>query len=80
MAAEDRISEVLGPLVAEMRERMFVPEFAAQQSDAKVLGMIVSKFLRWDGDAVLEASAAALVDSNFDDEAAQVAAIAAGVR
>jgi hypothetical protein len=73
MTLEDRIQEVLAPLVAEVRERSFSP--GNEVSDARVVGTIVSKFLGWDGHAVLEAAVEALTDSNFHGEAAQVQAI-----
>lgn len=72
---EDRIEEVLRPLVAEVRAGAFRPEYAAEQSDAKVLGVIVSKFLKWDGDAILETAEEALEDANFSGEAEQVKAM-----
>lgn len=75
---EARIKEVLGPLVEEVRGGVFVPEFAAEQSDAKVLGVIVAKFLGWDGDEILRCSVEALEDANFHDEAERVRQISEG--
>lgn len=72
---EERIAEVLGPLVEEVRARSFVPEYAAEQSTARIVGVIVSKFLHFDGDQIIEAAVEALTDSNFHDEAAYVQAV-----
>jgi ribosome maturation factor RimP len=69
MTTEERIKEVLAPLVEEMRYEIFRPEYADSQSVERILGVIVSKFLRWDGDAIIEVARAALVDANFHGEA-----------
>lgn len=77
MTVEDRITEVLTPLVEEVRAEVFVPERAAEQSVEKILGIILAKFVRWDGAAIIEAARAGLVDANFGGEAEKLAEVLA---
>jgi hypothetical protein len=61
-------------------ERQRAESFRARSgvSDEKVLGVLIAKYARWDGAAIIEAAVAALVDANFHDEAARVQALLAG--
>ena len=67
MTSEERIKEVLAPLVAEMKSKMFTPESQHRISDADCLGVICSKFLSWDIDHVIECAKSAFEDCNFHD-------------
>lgn len=75
---EERIEEVLRPLIEEVRAGVYVPTYAEQQQDSTVLGVIVAKFLHWDGDAIIACAGEALEDANFHDEAEQVRAMGGG--
>jgi hypothetical protein len=67
----------LQALIERQRAESFQP--GAPVSDEKVLGVLIAKYLRWDGDAIVETLVAALVDANFHDDAARVQALVAGV-
>ena len=67
----------LQALIERQRAESFQP--GANVSDEKVLGVLIAKYLRWDGDAIVETLVAALVDANFHDDAARVQALVAGV-
>lgn len=63
-------------LIERQRAESFRP--GANVSDEKVLGVLIARYLRFDGAAIIEAAVAALVDANFHDEAARVQALVAG--
>jgi hypothetical protein len=65
----------LEEVVHEQRKASFQP--GADVSDEKVLGILIAKYLHWDGDAIIEAAVAALVDANCHTEAARVQALLA---
>lgn len=62
---EDRIKEVLTPLIAECRTAMYLPEYRAKITDEEVLGCIISKFLEWSGSPICRAFLYALEDANY---------------
>jgi len=62
----------LRKLIDEKRNSAYTPEYRDKTPDSKVLGMILSSALEWDGIAILEAAGEALEDANFHDEAAAV--------
>ena len=75
MVERTRMS-ALRKLVDEQRAWSFRP--GADVSDEKVLGVLIARYLGFDGDAIIEAAVAALVDANFHAEAARVQALLAG--
>ena len=66
----------LQALIERQRAESFRP--GADVSDEKVLGVLIAKYARWDGAAIVETLVAALVDANFHAEAARVQALLAG--
>lgn len=58
---EERIKVVLAPLVKEMKEKIYTPDAVGGISDAECLGVIVSKFLEWDIDAIVECAKSTLL-------------------
>jgi hypothetical protein len=50
-----------------------MPDAAKLATDERVLGVLVSRFFKWDGFDVLKTAEAALIDANFHGEAAVVA-------
>ena len=52
----------------------------AYVSDEKVLGVLIARYLGFDGAAIIEAAVAALVDANFHAEAARVQALLAAAK
>ncbi len=69
------VKETLQPFVEMQRNTTFLPAYRATTSDARVLGIILSKYLEWDGIAILEAAVSALEDANFHSEAKVVAGL-----
>ena len=65
----------LQALIERQRAESFRP--GANVSDEKVLGVLIAKYARWDGAAIVETLVAALVDANFHAEAARVQALLA---
>lgn len=60
-------------LLAELKETCFVKGYEA--SDEEAMGMLVSKFFEYNGDAILKASSLALENANFHKEAEVVEAL-----
>lgn len=67
MNIEEKIMKVLAPLVAEAKEEIYSRDAQNIISDAKCLGVIVSKFLEYDINAVAECAKASFEDANFHD-------------
>jgi len=63
------IDQSLKPLIREVRNQVYVPEARDNASDYEVLGIIVSKFCRWDFENIREVCSEAMEDSNFRPEA-----------
>lgn len=57
----------LQALIERQRAESFRP--GANVSDERVLGVLIAKYLRWDGAAIAETAIAALEDANFSAEA-----------
>lgn len=72
---DERRREILRALIADQRHESIRPEYSDAVDDTTVLGILVAKYLRWDGGDILRVAAAALADANFHDEAAKVAAL-----
>ena len=65
MALETKIKSIIDPLIEEVRETCFVE--GANPSDAECFGLIMSKYMRWNGVTIVEATLEALEDSNQHD-------------
>lgn len=67
------LDKVLKPLI-EYCKKMYTKEAQAEgkMDNNQVLGMIVSKFCRWDPNDIIEVSAFALEDANQDDLAEKI--------
>jgi hypothetical protein len=72
--AERRLLE---EIVASIKKTAFVKGYKA--TDAEAMGLLVSRYFRWDGLAILRAAYYALEDSNYHAESAKVAAMADNV-
>lgn len=44
----------------------------AEPSDEDAMGLLISRYFKWDGVSILKAAANALEDANFHDESAQI--------
>jgi hypothetical protein len=73
-STEAYIDKTLKPIIAYCKDKMFTEEAkkAGKIKDEDVLGKIVSKFCRWDGDKIITVAASALEDANYSDLADQV--------
>lgn len=63
------VREILKPLIERGRKEIFSPLYQAEQSDEKILGIIIAKYFQWDGVAILETAKAGLEDANFHEDA-----------
>lgn len=59
------IDLILPELIEQTRKDSFRPEYWNSVSDAEVLGVIIAKHFKWDGQACFETLTHALEDSNF---------------
>ncbi len=70
--SEEIISEMLPPIIREVKEAMYTDEFKRstaynrRKCDLEALGAIISKFCQWDYYEIEIVIKAALEDSNFD--------------
>lgn len=60
--------------LAKIKQHSFVDGY--QASDEEAMGILLSRFFKWDGVAIMQAAAAGLEDANFHTEAAMVARMA----
>lgn len=63
ITTDERIMEVLKPLVAEVKKRVFTEPLKA--TDNETLGIIVSKFTEYKGESIKEVAESAFEDANF---------------
>jgi len=66
--SDELIAQTLPTLIKDVKEKAFID--GADVDDMEVLGLIVSKFCKWNAEAITEVAAEALIDSNFDALAA----------
>ena len=69
---EINIQNKLKPLIEECRNSWVEPEYRNEWSDEDILGMIVSKYCRWQGDKIGKVAVEAFTDSNYHDVASQI--------
>jgi len=72
MTSDDLINLVMPALVADVKSKAYT---TSKVSDAEVLGLIVSKFNKWDREAIFETVIEALTDSNCHQDAEEVSSI-----
>lgn len=73
-STDQMIAQVLPTLLDAIKEKAYVNGYKA--SDTEALGLVVSKFTKWDLGAILNVTSEALEDANFDDVAKQIDRIA----
>jgi hypothetical protein len=62
---EEKIKAVLEPLIKEAKKEIFInPE---NETDEDTLGIILAKYLDWDGYKIKAVAEAAFEDANFSD-------------
>lgn len=64
--------EITEEQVAKFKAATYTPDYVDLVEDAEVLGVMVSRYLKWDGAAVIRAFSSALEDSNFHGENAEI--------
>lgn len=64
----DEIQELLTPILERIRTSAFVEDYQSKASNSELMGMLISKYFKWNGVEILEASAYALEDANFHKE------------
>jgi len=69
-STDEMIAAVLPTLLTAIKEKAFVKGYKA--TDAEALGLVVSKFSKWDAGSILAVTSEALEDANFDDLAQKV--------
>ena len=60
---EDKIKETLKPLLDEVKKKCFVDGYEADDTEA--LGLVISKYLRWNGHEIMLTTFAGLEDANY---------------
>jgi len=65
MALENVIKTVVDPLLEKIKKECFVETYKA--TDEEAFGLLLSKYFKWDGDYIVEASFHALEDANFHE-------------
>lgn len=73
-STDEMIAQVLPTLLNAIKEKSFVKDYEA--SDEEALGLVVSKFSKWDLDKILKVTSEALEDANFDNAVKQIEKIA----
>lgn len=61
----EEIAEQFKPLIDEAKKVIFEKDYQDKVSDEEVLGILVSKFCKWDGIKICEVCTNAFKDSNF---------------
>jgi len=61
--SDDAIKETVPKLLEAVKQTAFVKDYKA--SDEEALGLIISKYLKWDGVAISKAFSEALEDANY---------------
>lgn len=64
---EQMVFETLRPLISKLKKKIYTPEGQLTATDEDCLGMIVSKFCKWDIGKVIEVCKSAMEDSNCHD-------------
>jgi len=67
---DEMIAVVMPVLLDAVKRKAFVKGYKA--TDEEALGLVVSKFTKWNADAILTVTTEALEDANFSDLAVKV--------
>ena len=77
MTSAENIAEAVRPIVDQIKKTSFNDDYQATTEEA--MGLLISKFLEWDGLSILRAAAYALEDANYHGESGRVEAMANGL-
>jgi len=59
------INDKLKNLLDEAKEQYFIDDYVSKASYEETLGLLISKFCKWDGNKIFKVSTSAFEDSNF---------------
>lgn len=59
---------VLRPILDQVKNSVYLPDYRAGVKDAEALGVLVSKFFKWDGADILAVAYSALEDANYHSD------------
>lgn len=62
--------KALRPILDQVKNAVYLPGYRAGKSDAEALGVLASKFFKWDGAEILAVAFSGLEDANNHQEAA----------
>ena len=71
-STEYLIDKHLKPLIDKVRNKAIQPDYRSKYSDYQILGLIVSKFARWDAEHISTVCGDAMEDANFHDKAKEI--------
>ena len=66
-SSDDVIKDLMPKVIKLVRQTAYVDPNDPRATDADVLGIIVAKYLKWDGADIMETMQSALEDANFHD-------------
>lgn len=67
----EQVQEAMKEMITKIRRTSFVQGYHA--TDEEVMGMVLSKYFEWDGQAILKSAMFATEDANFHQESAVIA-------
>lgn len=70
LSTDAMVAAIMPTLLTAIKQKAFVKGYEA--TDAEALGLVVSKFCKWDAEAITEVAAEAFEDANFDSLANDV--------
>lgn len=66
-SSDDVIKDLMPKVIKLVKETAYVNPNDPRVTDADALGIIVAKYLKWDGGDIMETMFSALEDANFHD-------------
>jgi|TARA_Y100000114_G_scaffold143147_1_gene150409 hypothetical protein len=66
-SSDDVIKDLMPKVVKLVRQTAYIDPNDSRVTDAEVLGLVVSKYLKWCGSDIMETMFSALEDANFHD-------------
>lgn len=66
-SSDDVIKDLMPKVIKLVKETAYVDPNDPRVTDADALGIIVAKYLKWDGGDIMETMFSALEDANFHD-------------
>jgi len=62
---EEEIKKEIKQLIEKVKKEVYTPEYQNKATNEETLGVIIAKYLGWDGHGIIEVTSSALEDSNF---------------